>query len=76
VTKGKARLSIEHIKYLINVENTLKYVFCDAIVCEEPEHAKKLAFDPYVKMKCVTLDGDIYNPSGVIIGGHTDPSDG
>lgn len=54
----------------------MKFVLCEALVCEDPEHAKKLAFDPYVMMKCVTLDGDVYNPSGLLTGGYSTPSDG
>jgi structural maintenance of chromosome 2 len=49
----------------------MKYIFSNVIVCEDTETAKKLAFDPYVKMKTVTLEGDIYNPNGVLEGGHT-----
>jgi structural maintenance of chromosome 2 len=50
----------------------MKYVFGDYFVCEQNDVAKKLAFDPSVKMKCVTLDGVIYNPSGVLSGGYYD----
>jgi len=53
----------------------MKFVFCDAFVCEDAETAKKVAFDPRVRMRCVTLDGDTYNPSGVLSGG-ADARDG
>ena len=49
----------------------MKHIFGNVIICEDSETAKKLAFDPYVKMKTVTIDGDIYNPTGVLEGGHT-----
>ena len=71
VTRGKAKFGLEFIKFHIHVENTMKYIFSNVIVCEDQETAKKLAFDPYVKMKTVTLEGDIYNPNGVLEGGHT-----
>ena len=71
VTRGKAKFGLELIKFHIHVENTMKYIFSNVIVCEDQETAKKLAFDPYVKMKTVTLEGDIYNPNGVLEGGHT-----
>ncbi len=71
VTRGKAKFGLELIKFHIHVENTMKYIFSNVIVCEDQDTARKLAFDPYVKMKTVTLDGDIYNPNGVLEGGHT-----
>lgn len=71
VSKGRARHALELIKYNISVENSMKYMFGSAIVCDDSELAKKLAFDPYVKMKTVTLDGDIYQPTGVLEGGHS-----
>ena len=71
VTRSKAKFGLELIKFHIHVEATMKYIFGKVIVCEDAETAKKLAFDPYVKMKTVTLEGDIYNPNGVLEGGHT-----
>lgn len=53
----------------MHVENALKYVFGDVIICEDTETARRLAFDPKIKMTCVTLEGDIYEPYGVITGG-------
>lgn len=47
----------------------MQYVFGDAFICEDNETAKKVAFDPRVRMRCVTLEGDVYNPAGVISGG-------
>ena len=47
----------------------MRYVFSDSFVCEDAETAKKVAFDPRVRMRCVTLDGDTYNPSGILKGG-------
>ncbi|CDW78995.1 structural maintenance of chromosomes protein 2-1-like [Stylonychia lemnae] len=70
VTKGKARFALELIKYNMTIENSVKYVFGDVIICEDSTIAKKLAFDPYVRIKTVTLDGDIYNPQGLLEGGY------
>ena len=48
----------------------MKFVFGDCFVCEDSETAKKVAFDPRVRMRCVTLDGDTYNPNGILSGGN------
>jgi structural maintenance of chromosome 2 len=71
VTRGRARFALDLIKYHVHVENSMKYLFGNVLVCDDAETAKKLAFDPYVKLKTVTLEGDIYHPTGVLEGGHT-----
>jgi structural maintenance of chromosome 2 len=72
VARGKAKFAQELITYHIHVANTMKYIFGNVIICEDSDTAKKLAFDPLVKMKTVTLAGDIYNPVGVVEGGHSE----
>lgn len=47
----------------------MQFVFGDSFICEDNETAKKLAFDPRVNMTCVTLEGDVYSPSGTLSGG-------
>ena len=71
VAKGRARFALDLIKYHVHVENTMKYLFGNVLVCDDAETARKLAFDAYVKLKTVTLEGDIYHPTGVLEGGHT-----
>ena len=50
-------------------EKAIKSIFGDVFVCDDADTAKKLAFDPRVGMRCVTLDGTLYEPSGLITGG-------
>ncbi|TNV87762.1 hypothetical protein FGO68_gene16265 [Halteria grandinella] len=76
VAKGRARFALDLIKYHVHVENTMKYLFGNVLVCDDAETAKKLAFDAYVKLKTVTLEGDIYHPTGVLEGGHTQEQNG
>lgn len=38
-------------------------------VCDDADTAKKLAFDPRVNMRCVTVDGTVFDPEGIISGG-------
>ena len=70
VTDGKAVHALSLIKFNLAVENSMKFVFSDCFVCEDSETAKKVAFDPRVRMRCVTLDGDTYNPNGILSGGN------
>lgn len=59
----------------------MQYVFGSSIICEgmlsnschsnskDAESAKNVTFHPDVKLKSVTLDGDVYDPSGSLSGG-------
>ena len=76
MSDGKAVFALQAIKYPMALEETMKYVFGDAFICEDTETAKKVCFDPRVRMRCVTLDGDTYNPSGVLTGGNDNSPQG
>ena len=69
MSEGKAIHALQTIKYAFDLESTMKFVFGIAFICEDTETAKKVCFDPRVRMPCVTLDGDIYQPNGVLSGG-------
>lgn len=54
----------------------MEYVFGTTLVCEDAETAKRVTFDPAVRMKSVTLEGDVYDPSGTLSGGSAPQSSG
>ena len=54
----------------------MEYVFGSTLICEDAETAKKVTFDPAVRMKSVTLEGDVYDPSGTLSGGSSPNSSG
>ena len=54
----------------------MDYVFGSTLVCEDAETAKRVTFDPAVRMKSVTLEGDVYDPSGTLSGGSSPNSSG
>jgi structural maintenance of chromosome 2 len=42
------------------------------MICSSDEIAKQICFNQSgPKIKCVTLDGDVYDPSGLLTGGYT-----
>ncbi len=47
----------------------IEYVFGGTLVCEGAESAAFAAFDKKIGVRAVTLDGDIYEPSGTLTGG-------
>lgn len=54
----------------------MEYVFGSTLVCADAETAKKVTFDPAVRMKSVTLEGDVYDPAGTLSGGSAPQSNG
>jgi structural maintenance of chromosome 2 len=54
----------------------MAYVFGDMLVCDDKETAQKVTFNKAVGVKSVTLEGDVYDPSGTLSGGAAPSSSG
>lgn len=73
---GKVDLALSLIGYDEEVSAAMEYVFGTTLICEDAETAKRVTFDPTVRMKSVTLEGDVYDPSGTLSGGSSPNSSG
>lgn len=73
---GKVNLALDLINYKENVKAAMEYVFGSAVICENSEIAKRITFDPSLSLKSITLNGDIYDPSGTLSGGSSASSSG
>lgn len=58
------------IDFQPHLQRTFEFVFGDKIICSSLEVAREIAYSP-IKRICVTKDGDIVNPSGLLEGGYT-----
>jgi structural maintenance of chromosome 2 len=47
----------------------MAYIFGNTLICADAESAKRVTFHQEVRMKSVTFDGDVYDPSGTLQGG-------
>lgn len=47
----------------------MEYVFGSTLICKDADAAKQVTFDPSVRLKSVTFEGDVYDPSGTLSGG-------
>ncbi len=65
----KAQPAIQLVGYDNEIEAAMQYVFGGCFVCQDTGSAKKLAFTKEVNTRCVTLDGDDFNPGGTLTGG-------
>ncbi|KAG0000925.1 Structural maintenance of chromosomes protein 2 [Entomortierella chlamydospora] len=66
---GKVNLALSLIGYEEHLETAMAYIFGNTLICADAESAKKVTFHQEVRMKSVTLDGDVYDPSGTLQGG-------
>ncbi|KAM5435873.1 Structural maintenance of chromosomes protein 2 [Microsporum ferrugineum] len=73
---GKVDLALSLIGYDEEITAAMKYVFGSTLICHDAATAKKVTFDPSVRMKSVTLEGDVYDPSGTLSGGSAPNSSG
>lgn len=74
---GKVHLALSLVGYPEEVANAMAFVFGDTLVCDDAETAKLVTFSPQVGgVRSVTLDGDVYDPSGMLSGGSAPSSTG
>ncbi|KAI0388769.1 SMC2-like protein [Xylariaceae sp. FL0594] len=73
---GKVDLALSLVGYDDEVSAAMEYVFGNTLICHDAETAKKVTFDPNVRMRSITLEGDSYDPSGTLSGGSSPNSSG
>ena len=73
---GKVDLALSFIGYEEEVSKAMDYVFGSTLICEDSTTAKLVTFDDAVRIKSVTLEGDVYDPSGTLSGGSSPNSSG
>ncbi|KAH8680894.1 SMC2-like protein [Xylariales sp. PMI_506] len=76
IAPGKVDLALSLVGYDDEVSAAMEYVFGNTLVCEDAETAKRVTFDPNVRMRSITLEGDSYDPSGTLSGGSSPNSSG
>jgi structural maintenance of chromosome 2 len=76
IAPGKVDLALSLVGYDDEVSTAMEYVFGNTLICGDAETAKRVTFDPAVRMKSITLEGDSYDPSGTLSGGSSPNSSG
>lgn len=54
----------------------MAYVFGDTFICNDKQAAQAVTFNRNIGVKSVTLEGDVYDPSGTLSGGAAPNSSG
>lgn len=76
IAPGKVDLALSLIGYEEELNSAMNYVFGNTLISQDADTAKRVTFDPSVRVKSVTLDGDVYDPSGTLSGGSSPNSSG
>ncbi|PVV00023.1 hypothetical protein BB559_000229 [Furculomyces boomerangus] len=66
---GKTDIALSFVGYDKDVEAAMAFVFGNTLICQDANTAKTVTFHNSVRLKSVTLDGDVYDPSGTLQGG-------
>ncbi|KAK3704778.1 Structural maintenance of chromosomes protein 2 [Vermiconidia calcicola] len=66
---GRVNLAVTLIGYEHEVAKAMEFVFGNTLIAADAATAKRVTFDPSVRLKSVTLEGDVYDPSGTLSGG-------
>jgi structural maintenance of chromosome 2 len=69
VSKGTADLALSLVGYADDVSKAMEYVFGNVLICPDAASANAVTFHADIRMKSVTLEGDVYDPSGTLSGG-------
>ena len=67
---GKVDLALSLVGYPDEVEKAMGFVFGSTFICKDSETAKQVTFSRDIGgARSVTLEGDVYEPSGTLSGG-------
>ncbi|KAJ2230386.1 Structural maintenance of chromosomes protein 2 [Coemansia sp. RSA 1722] len=66
---GKVDTALSLVDYPAELEKAMAYVFGSTFICKDPQTAEQMAFHKNIRKKAVTLEGDVYDPSGTMQGG-------
>ncbi|KAL1300746.1 hypothetical protein HN51_045391 [Arachis hypogaea] len=69
VGKENAEIALSLVGYEEELKRAMEYVFGSTFVCKTMEAAKEVAFNRNIHTTSVTLEGDIFQPSGLLTGG-------
>lgn len=62
-------LALTLVGFEDEVSKAMEYVFGNTLICPDAETANLVTFHESVRMRSVTLQGDVYDPSGTLSGG-------
>ncbi|KAK9888184.1 hypothetical protein WA026_000453 [Henosepilachna vigintioctopunctata] len=69
VGKENVQPALSLIKFDKKLQPAMEFIFGNVFICKDMNVARQVTFHNQIKRKCVTLDGDVTDPSGTLSGG-------
>lgn len=69
ICPGQVEIAINLIDFDKDLTKAMQYIFGSTFICDSPDVAKTITFDPKIRARSITLEGDIYDPEGNLSGG-------
>lgn len=66
---NKVEIAINLIEFDNDLQKAMQYIFGSTFICDSPDVAKTITFDPKIRARSITLEGDTYDPEGNLSGG-------
>jgi len=72
---NEAKLALDLIQYDKKYESAMQFIFGNTIICSTSEICKKIAYNNSFGLRCVNMEGDIFEPMGTMSGGSMQKGD-
>lgn len=69
VGADNVRSALSLIDFPEEIRPAMAWIFGQIFICKDMETAKRIAFHEKIMKKCVTIEGDIFDPAGTLSGG-------
>ncbi|XP_011862527.1 PREDICTED: structural maintenance of chromosomes protein 2 [Vollenhovia emeryi] len=69
VGKENVQPALSLVDFPNEITSAMTWIFGQIFICKDMDTAKKIAFHEKIMKKCVTLEGDLYDPVGTLSGG-------
>ncbi|GAB6019809.1 Structural maintenance of chromosomes protein 2 [Chamberlinius hualienensis] len=73
VGKNNVWTALSLIDFDPALRSAMEFAFGGCLVCRDMELAKKVALHPNIRKRTVTIDGEVFDPSGTLTGGSRKP---
>ena len=69
VGRENVQPALNLIDFPEETRSAMSWIFGQIFICKDMDTARKVAFHDKIMKKCVTLDGDVFDPAGTLSGG-------
>lgn len=67
--KENVQPALSLLNYDKHLQPAMEYIFGNVFICKDLNVARQITFHDRIRRRCVTLEGDVTDPSGTLSGG-------